>query len=362
MIMLLIAPSFAHGADLLEPFSLSFETGKIEQSDGREDLYLLSVQPTYSAGRISATLGINFYAYRDGKMRDGGNDSLVIESLTYDDEDKFRFHYGELENLTFGSGFIVSNYRSNIRGQVPLNRQKGFEIDLVGPSSYIKAFGTKTNLIGLRAIRNFGLFNVGATAVADSNPDFEEVGIDAEFLLIPDKITLYAEGAKIIDYGAGYAFGAILSPHKYVDAKVEYRGFDEDFVPGIVDEHYELRPAFDRMSYNTGTWGLYTSLDLFKGEFISGTVTYEDYEDIQSRITCSGTANLTSRIRGELFYAEENYLPDQYGLIEQDKLARASMYIKFSKKGEFIIDYYNAFDDKPSGLESFAFKTKFRIF
>lgn len=357
-------------ADLLKPVTLSFESGKIAQ-EGLEDLYQVSLFPTYTYRNFSATLGLNLVFARDNQMRDGGNDSVTVEKIDYSHGDRLKLHYGDIENLTLGSGFVVSNYRSDIRGNVSLNRQKDLQLDLKSSESHVKMFATRSRLLGVRAIRNFGLYNLGTTVVTDSEPDFSEISVDAEIIIIPEKYTLYVERAGIVGHGEGYAAGILATPLKNINAKVEFRNFDADFAPGFVDEHYEARAPFDRItSYEGRRMGVYSAIDFFfdsplaggSEEQIAGRVTFEDYEEYQRRATINVTGPLTRNIRGELFFAKENFVAGGPGERGEDSVARARLYIKFSRRGELILDYYNGYDDKPIFLESLGIKARFKLF
>ncbi|HOX28789.1 MAG TPA: hypothetical protein PLQ76_06515 [bacterium] len=355
-------PAQAHKVKSFGATAVAFETGRVMQDSS--DLYFVSLQPRFKVGAL--TLGVEFNQYMDEdlSMRDGGNDSIILGMAEYKRGDRLKLYYGEIENITFGSGFIVSNYRTNIKGNVPLSRQKGLTVDIANKDSYVKFFGTKTDLYGLRGVHKFGRFTLGSTVVSDSDPDFEIFGIDGEmsFWKNSDDIKLYGELAGIKDYGSGFAVGAMASPHKDFDAKIEVRDYDSDFAPGIVDEHYEAANVFNRLNTTSGRmYGIFSCVDLFSQRDVSASISYERYEDMKPRVTLKAKAKITSRVRGELFMAEQNFVPKN-GLVAENTLARATAYVKFSRKGELILDYYKAYDDVPAKLDSLTFKVKYSLF
>jgi len=115
-------------ASPLKPNGLSLETGKIDEKNGRTDLYFASIIPQFSIGRVTTVLNLNYIATKNYKIRSGNHNFFVLDTLDYDGGDKFNLRYSEIKNLTLGSGFIVSNYRSDILGDVPLNLEMKLEV------------------------------------------------------------------------------------------------------------------------------------------------------------------------------------------------------------------------------------------
>jgi len=351
----------ARAADLLEPKSIAFETGKIKQNDGQVDLYIASLITHYHVGGLTAAVDFNFYADKELHTRDGGNDLVVVDMIRFVDGDRFKIQYGDIENLTFGSGFIVSNYRSNLRGNTPLNRSKGIELDLASRNSYIKMFGTRSDLFGMRAVRNFGPVTLGATAVGDADPDFKEIAIDAEMNMAKDSIKLYAESAKILDYGNGTAAGVVAAPMDGIVAKVELRDFSYDFVPGIVDEHYDAVSPFSRLKGDTSrTMGYYSCLDFFPGGENSAKFAFERYEGRKPRATVNARGRFR-KFRGELFAAQENFIPKTEYTGPRTTVTRGLLGYRVSKRAELIFDFYKAYDDGSNGLKSLTVKTNIKL-
>lgn len=351
----------ANAAKPLSPITLKYASGKVTQENS-SDLYFASVHPGFGYGNFAFTLDLNFYVDSEFKMRDGGNDAVVLGSLDYVKKDRFKLHYGDIENMTFGSGFIVSNYRLNTKGNIPLNRQKGMDLDISTPVSTIKVFATRTKLVGVRAVRDMNTFLVGATIVSDTDPDFEVYAIDAQMPL-PGKSSVYGEVASIADYGDGFALGIMSSPLSFLGLKFELRDYDSDFVPGIVDEHYEVSSPIDRLTGNPAgrMLGYFTSADLFRGGDYWATITYEDYEDFKPRKTFLGGAKFSDRIKADLFYGTQSGILQRNNPTSEDSVARAHLYFQATRKMELVLDYYNAFEDDGSPMESFTVKANFKL-
>lgn len=353
----------SHATDITRPNGLFFETGKISQDQGNTDLYYATIEPQFSIGGLTAAVDFNYVVDKEFHPRDGGNDSVVVDKIQYLSGKKLRAYYGEIENVTFGSGFIVSNYRSNIRGNVPLNRQRGVELDLSSRKSYIKAFGARSGLYGVRGVRNLGLISVGSTIVSDPDPDFSEYGVDFETRIKGDRVKFYAEGAKIADAGSGFVVGAKAIPLNNFTAKFEVRDFASNFVPSLVDEHYESMSPFDRLINPDGrVMGFFSGIDYRPGSKSTAGITYEQYEGRKPRATFSAKGNITDRINGQIFYAQENFIPNQGWIKQKNSIARGVIDVKVTKKLDVILDYYRAYDDSLNKLSSFAVKTRVDLF
>ncbi len=348
-------------ASPLNPNGLSFEAGKIDEKDGRSDLYFASIIPQFSIGRVTTVLNINYVANNELKLRDAGSDFLVLDSLNYNGGDKFNFRYSEIKNLTLGRGFIVSNYRSDILGDIPLNRQRGVEIDSKTTDTYIKAFGTQSDLYGIRGVKTHNNLRFGATAVTAASPDFDEFGFDVETNFKNERVKLYVESAKIVKYGNGIALGALLMPKNNLSFRAELREFSSDFIPSMVDEHFEASSPFSKIIGLDRTHGTYTALDFYPGHENHIGLTYELYEDREPRITVKAAGRITPRLSADLFYAQENLTPKTGGTKPKYSIARYILTYNLNKKVGLILDYYHAYDETPSEQDSITFKTRFKL-
>ncbi|MFA6448999.1 MAG: hypothetical protein WCX65_06020 [bacterium] len=348
-------------ASPLNPNGLSFEAGKIQEKDGRSDLYFASLIPQFSIGRVTTVLNINYIATNKYKLRKGSHNFFVLDSLNYDGGDNFNFRYGEIKNLTLGSGFIVSNYRSDILGNVPLNRQRGVELDIKSAESYIKAFGTQSDLFGIRGVRSLGSLRLGATGVSAANPNFDEVGVDIETHFKNERIKFYAETAKIIKRGDGSAFGAIVKPKKSISLRGELRDFSSDFIPSIVDERFEAGSPFYKTIGSARTHGIFTAVDFAPNPENSLGLTYELYENRQPRTTVKARGLITPSLSGDLFYAQENLVPKSGWIRPKYSIARCILTYKLNNKIGLVLDYYRAFDETRDKQESLTFKTRIKF-
>ncbi len=345
---------------VLEPEALTFEAGKYAQSH-EKDLYFAQLRPEYVKGGLTASFILTLAADKGGEVRDSGNDFFVVDAIEYTNGKRLAARYREIEGLTFGSGFVVSDYRSNMKGHVPLNRQRGVEIDIDGSNSYVKYFATRSRLQGLRAVRNFGPFSLGCTALDDSSPEIREYAADAEIYLPNGRATIYAETADIKHHGEGFAVGAMGKVTRYASLKAEFRDFDADFSPGMVDAHYDARRKLDRVVGAEGRLsGLFTAADLFFDKYkIYGRITFEDYEQTKSRFTFLGNTEIMDRARLEFFYAQESGVPDTADY--RDAVGRATIVADVRKDARVKLDFYNGYDDAENSLESVKLSAEFDL-
>lgn len=334
----------------LKPTAIHFQTGKVTQEE-REDLYLLGLMPQFQFRSLYAVLGVNLYFDNEFRLRDEGNDVVVLDSAGYRRRN-FRVHYGDIQGLTLGRGFIVRNYYSNTMSNVPDNEQKGIIVDRWTEQAGLAAFWTLSHLKGIRGERRLGKFEVGSTIVSDTDPEFKVVGLDASYKPIPP-VEVYAEAAQIEHYGSGSAIGLMSEPFGGARVMVEYRRFDADFVPGIVDEHYEARPAFDTIAGNpTGRIdGYFAQLSLFEDTKFPAKLSYEDYEATDPRLTFGLRIDALENVRFNLYYAQENFVPSQI-ITGENSVLKAQMTLDLSRRLTLIFDYYCAFDDSKEPLES----------
>lgn len=346
-------------AAVLQPNRINFETGKIAQKN-ETDLYIISVQPELKKGCVTAVVDVNFIFDNRLKLHDNGNDVVVLDSVAYN-RDRFKARYGDIENFTLGRGFIVHNYFSDVMSNVQTNGDKGLVVDSIGDKSRLTVFGTVSHLAGGRAERSLGRFNVGTTVVFDRDPDLEILGLDAKFKLLPDKITTYAESAKITHAGSGYALGAAVTPFHGTDLTLtgEYRKFDSDFVPGIVDEHYEATDPMPAIRANPGSSrdGIYAAADYASGEHTSYKAFYEHYKDIKPRAGLGAIFQPTKRLGFNLYYARQNFVPSGR-VVSSDSVILGRLSIGILSRLDLVVDYYHAYDNDQKPLKSIGVKVK----
>ncbi|MEW5946949.1 MAG: hypothetical protein AB1742_12205 [bacterium] len=345
-------------AKMPEPVSVSLHTGTVVQEE-RSDLYHLSLYPRFDVGSAYAVVGANLYFDDEFRLHDRGNDVLVLETVGYARRG-FEAFYGDIEGLTFGRGFIVRNYYSNTMSNVPDNEQKGIVVNRWTDRAGLGLFGTLSHLFGGRAERRMGRVEVGATVVSDSDPDFRVWGLDAAYSP-RSELQLYAEGGLIEDYGTGSAAGVKLKLLQGMTFMIEFRKFDADFVPGIVDEHYEARPVFETIANNPSGRidGYLTQLILFEGTSHPVTVSYEDYEAADPRLTFMTTLGLSERLAFRLYFAQQNFTTE--AALDRNSVARGELLVGIGRRLDVIVDYYRAYDDAGAPLESVGLHAKLHL-
>jgi len=196
---------------------------------------------------------------------------------------------GSLDAARLGHGFIMNYYNNSLLYE---DRKVGMEFDY---DFGIGGFETMTNNFGRAEIfggrvyyRPFQLaadvlilrnFAIGATYVTDTDPDEyrgtnDEVsvfGFDAELPIIRSNLVsvkIYADLAKIVDYGSGQAAGIELYLRGLggvfdLGAQLERRFLDKRFLPAYFDPFYELERASKKTTQldaqtkvTRGTYGL----------------------------------------------------------------------------------------------------------
>jgi hypothetical protein len=242
------------------------------------------LRPELAFGKFGAGLDITLhYNTQTGQIRsedwNGGDDYLrALRYLRYGrkDRDKFYARTGALESSRLGHGFIMNYYNNALLYD---ERKVGLELDYdfgIGGFELVNSSFGRREVFGGRIfyrplqlvsdmpiIKNFAL---GATFVRDDDPDsyrgtddgVSVFGFDAELPIIKNPLTelkLYADLAKIKDFGAGQAAGVewnIFGVSGLFDfgAQLERRFLGAEFLPAYFGPFYEL----ERTSFqNPGT-------------------------------------------------------------------------------------------------------------
>ncbi len=182
------------------------------------------------------------------------------------------------------------------------------------------------------------------------NPSFDELtdslgtkdvtilGFDYDLPLYSSKVFSighYAEVAKFIDSdsdkGAGFIFPGFYSKFLIFQANLEYRQYQDEFIPGFFDKLYDDQRAtaynspenfvvtkLDRISEYKESQGWYGSLtsNLFRVLYL--TVAYEDmYSDDNSNRSIWGNISLEKSMIPKLNRAEINYLQKDFKQISK---------------------------------------------
>jgi len=243
-------------------------------SIGGETFYSINLRPELAFGKFGAGLDIMLhYNTQTGQIRsedwNGGDDYLrALRYLRYGrkDRDKFYTRAGALESSRLGHGFIMNYYNNSLLYD---ERKVGLELDddfgIGGFELVNSSFGRREVFGGrifyrplqlvsdMPIIKNFAL---GATFVRDDDPDsyrgtddgVAEFGFDAELPIIKNVLTelkLYADLAKIKDFGSGQAAGVELNIFGIsglfdFGAQLERRFLGAEFLPAYFGPFYEL--------------------------------------------------------------------------------------------------------------------------
>jgi hypothetical protein len=253
--------------------------------------YLLNFRPEFTSGNFGIGLDVNLRIGTDGKLRSDYNKfSDYLRLIRYarwaQKGDPFYIRAGELDNALLGHGFIMEGYQNSSSYDL---RKTGLELDLnfekfgfesvmsdlahagiIGVRGYVKPL-KYTALEKLPVLNNF---EIGATYVTDraDNADVSMdgtkkltsnamsiYGFDAGLPLLSYrtiKSTLYADYAKIINYGNGAAVGidfrlsgmGLLT----INAKYERQFNGDQFIASYFDGLYELdRYTVDGTSFKS---------------------------------------------------------------------------------------------------------------
>ena len=341
----------------IKPASVRIDMGKITQSD-KEDVYEISIHPEFHTGALTTIFGIGAYVNQDLSTGGRGKSAFVVDSAEYRNRRLFA-RFGEIEGLTLGRGFIVNDFRSDVTNNLPSMRTKGTQLSIKSPRSDFKVFNTNT-LAGGRAARTMGHVTLGATYVHDNSPNLSIVGVDADYL-VEEPISFYAQAAQISDLGIGWAMGMTLEPAKHVGIMAEFRQFDSDFAPGIIDSQYEASNIVSTLSGKQGSVGGYlVGATFFKDTNHAAHVTYEDYENTAPRIALTGSYTLNSRVDGEIYYAQENFVPSR-SLVRDNSVVRFRLRWLAMQHVRLVFDLYDAFDKYKNPLRSYELKAQIKM-
>ena len=243
-------------------------------SIGGETFYTINLRPEFAFGKFGAGLDITLrYNTATGAMRNedwnDGNDFLrAIRYVRYGlkKRDPFYTRAGALESARLGHGLIMNYYNNTL---IYDERKVGLELDYdfgIGGFELVNSSFGRREVMGGRIfyrplqlltempiIKNFAL---GATLVRDDDPDsyrgtadgVSVYGLDAELPIIKNKLTelkLYADLAKLQDFGSGQAAGVELNIFGIsglfdFGAQLERRFLGAEFLPAYFGPFYEL--------------------------------------------------------------------------------------------------------------------------
>lgn len=176
---------------------------------------------------------------------------------------------GTLDGARLGHGFIMNYYTNEANYDA---RKIGTEFDLkfdrwgletvVSNYDRVEILGGRAYVLPLKGFNNLLLFNrltFGATFVTDRDPDETSAtddavtiyGLDVELPLLysgPFFSSIYADYAKIHNYGSGVAIGIEAGLWKLgglisLQAKLERRFLGKEFLPTYFNPFYEVEKA-----------------------------------------------------------------------------------------------------------------------
>lgn len=235
--------------------------------------FTLSLHPEISFGKFGLGLNIDLlYDTKTGGIRTKDWDESydyfrMIRYIRYGWKgEEFYTKVGTLDGARLGHGFIMNYYTNEADWD---ERKLGLEFDLdfgsfgfesvtsnlgrmeiIGGRAYVRPL---QQLITVPVIKNI---TFGATFVTDTDPDENRnskdkvsvYGGDVELPVIDTRIIwtgLYADYAKISDYGSGKAVGIgfqfkNLFGVLHVETRFERRWLGTEFLPSFFDAFYEI--------------------------------------------------------------------------------------------------------------------------
>ena len=165
-------------------------------------------------------------------------------------------------------------------------------------------------------------------------------GVDYELPFIQNPLfTLshYGEAAQIMDHKMGFIFPGFYSKFLIFHMNLEYRIYQEDFLPAYFDQLYDEQRATvytdidsvltkeSLLQYTTKSHGWYGGLTTNILNFLFITVAYEDmYDDNDANYrSLWGKANLDTKIIPKLSKAEIGYTQTGFDKLSEFKTANA---------------------------------------
>lgn len=280
-----------------------------------QPFYLINLRPELAFGKFGVGLDFNLRIGQDGKVRhedykDAYDYFRIIRYIRWGlKHDPLYIRAGALDYARLGHGSIMYLYRNSpsyedrkIGLEFDVNSEHaGFEsvysdlgrLSVVGVRGYVRPLQWTT----LASIPILGNLETGATFAGDSHPDagvihvtydsthriiskddrgpMKIVGADIGLPILRTSLLnldLYADYAKILDFGSGTALGAEVRMHGLgeirVSARIERRFLGDRYIHSYFDMFYELErynaryPAFtskvawlDTVPSGHGTYG-----------------------------------------------------------------------------------------------------------
>ncbi len=301
-IMLLLFTATLSKAQEVEPLWMQSEENNFNGGLGMtwidgQSYTTFTLTPEFSFGKLGVGLNVELlfnnsegFKFRKRSWDQGAGALRMIRYLRWGvKNDPVYLRVGTLDGATLGNGFIMGYYSN----EADYDRRKiGLAMDMdfkhFGFESMTSNLGNLEILGGRFYLRPlYGLqmpiinrLEVGATYVTDVDPDnsndtengIYEWGADIGLPIIQSKIfnsTIYADYAKINNYGDGKAFGIKAGVPSLIGlfglyAKLEKRFLGEQFLPNYFNTLYELeRRELEATYYNE------TGLSLSKQQYLA---------------------------------------------------------------------------------------------
>lgn len=282
-----------------------------------------TIAPELALGKFGVGLNVELlfnndegFKFRKDAWEDGAGALRMIRYLRWGlKHDPLYIRVGSLQTATLGHGFILGYYSNESNYD---KRKIGLVFDLD-----LNTFGIETmssnmgrlEVVGSRlyfrplvktAIPILKNFEVGGSYVADFDPDnrtatedgIDEWGVDIGLPIIKTKLftsTIYADYAKINNFGDGKAFGVKAGLPGLLGlfgiyAKLEKRFLSDQFLPNYFNTLYEI----DRKE---------KSADYYKIEnpaFYDSSLTKKEYLKLFARKTEGIYGELAGHILGKI--------------------------------------------------------------
>jgi hypothetical protein len=254
--------------------------------------YMLSLLYELSIDKFGIGFDVRLLWNDDGIKEDDWNDwkKSLANSFRYirygHKGEEIYAKFGVLDGVTLGHGFIVRQYTN--MGVDIYNRKFGTQLDLNLGGFGIETLTNDALNERMGAARVYidlipGLLQAGATGVYDVNPSRDKYTTDSmgvkTYLADTPSLTvyggdlglqlvktdmvsllLYADWAKIKDYGEGYALPGISGKLLMFNYQLERRTLQSDFLAGIIDYLYEERRPYTFLSGGEQVRGWFAEL------------------------------------------------------------------------------------------------------
>lgn len=382
--------NFSFEGDPLETigkkFSLNAGIGVVNYKDisGRtETLPKLQAQPTLRLGPVSTGVDIELLLASKDKRKilaETGKNPVIVRFVEYN-KDPISARWGVLERITLGKGLIMNNYSTATtqRSSVFTNKDKGIKVSYNTEEYGVTLLGTQTQVYGGRVSYKVSpKLIVGGTLVVDGTEkdDVSAYGIDATVPIIR-KVNFYSEVAtlKFKDKSkSGWTSGI------YVDLienklmwKNEFRNFDDGFVPGYFDAHYEvaslLRTTPPSAPLVDSKNGFLSRVDVALIDQLKMHVSYEKYKKVEPRLIAEALVDLTSLqgkegrpmipLRGIVSYEQKNFRPDNLNL-KKEGIIKGALSVGLQKNIDLVVNYLKTYTaSQPTTSVTYNVRYKF---